>query len=56
MAMRKCRECGGDVSTSAKFCPHCGSKRFRRNKLIDWIASAALIAVVLYFIFQVQQT
>ena len=26
MAMTICRECGGDVSTSARTCPHCGVK------------------------------
>ena len=25
MALGACRECGGQVSDSAKFCPHCGS-------------------------------
>jgi predicted nucleic acid-binding Zn-ribbon protein len=25
MALMKCPECGGDVSTTAKACPHCGS-------------------------------
>jgi TonB family protein len=25
MALRKCRECGGQVSTEAKNCPHCGA-------------------------------
>jgi hypothetical protein len=25
MALVKCRECGGAISTSAKTCPHCGS-------------------------------
>ena len=24
MAVMECQECGGDVSTEAKFCPHCG--------------------------------
>lgn len=24
MAIKKCRECGGKVSSSAKTCPHCG--------------------------------
>ena len=24
MAILKCSECGGDVSTSARSCPHCG--------------------------------
>lgn len=26
MAMKKCKECGREVSTSAKLCPHCGKK------------------------------
>ncbi len=26
MAMKKCKECGKEVSTSAKLCPHCGKK------------------------------
>jgi hypothetical protein len=26
MAIKKCKECGKEVSTSAKFCPHCGKK------------------------------
>lgn len=27
MALKPCRECGHEVSTSAKICPHCGVKR-----------------------------
>lgn len=26
MAIKKCKECGKDISTSAKICPHCGKK------------------------------
>lgn len=26
MAMKKCKDCGKEVSTSAKLCPHCGRK------------------------------
>lgn len=26
MSIKKCKECGNDVSTSAKTCPHCGKK------------------------------
>lgn len=25
MALKQCRECGGEVSTSALRCPHCGA-------------------------------
>lgn len=27
MALKKCRECGDNVSSSAKTCPHCGIKK-----------------------------
>lgn len=35
MAVIKCGECKGNVSTSAKACPHCGAKprKFKRNPL-----------------------
>jgi len=26
MALKKCKECGKDVSSTAKLCPHCGKK------------------------------
>ena len=26
MALIKCKECGGEISSSAKNCPHCGIK------------------------------
>ena len=25
MAIESCHECGGKISNSAKYCPHCGS-------------------------------
>ncbi|MDA1380576.1 hypothetical protein PCI56_13395 [Plesiomonas shigelloides subsp. oncorhynchi] len=31
MAMTKCRECGKDVSTEAKVCPHCGVEKPRHR-------------------------
>ncbi|MBU4535929.1 MAG: hypothetical protein KKF16_08970 [Euryarchaeota archaeon] len=27
MALKKCDECGGDLSTTATKCPHCGAER-----------------------------
>lgn len=26
MALKKCKECGKEISDSAKACPHCGAK------------------------------
>lgn len=25
MALKKCNDCGGSISTSTRVCPHCGS-------------------------------
>lgn len=33
MAMMKCKECGGDVSTKAAACPKCGAKTPRKTSL-----------------------
>lgn len=34
MAIFKCTDCGGDVNTEAKACPHCGAtKPFKKQKL-----------------------
>lgn len=34
MAMTKCRECGGDVSSEAKVCPHCGIETPEAKQLL----------------------
>jgi len=41
MAVIKCGECKGNVSASAKACPHCGAKprKFKRN---PWSAKQKL--------------
>lgn len=31
MALRKCKECGKEVSTKADLCPHCGAKQKRKG-------------------------
>ncbi len=36
MAMRKCKECGNDVSTKAKACPSCGAKQKRPAGFVTW--------------------
>ena len=41
MALKKCKECGGQVSSDAKICPHCGAKQNKTN----WKAIGIMIAV-----------
>ncbi len=40
--MRECKECGGQVSTKAGKCPHCGYARKRRG---FWLAAVAVVFV-----------
>jgi len=47
MAMGACRECGKDVSTSAKVCPHCGVKRPVRRKGLGCFAVGLIVVAVL---------
>lgn len=49
MAIRPCKECGKDISTSAPACPHCGAKP-RRTSLFTWIVAAFLGLMVLGWI------
>lgn len=37
MAMTKCKECGKEISTTAKTCPHCGAST---TPVLDAIGSA----------------
>jgi NMD protein affecting ribosome stability and mRNA decay len=41
MALIKCPECGANISTTAKMCPHCGAERtgtvtIRRNPILSF--------------------
>lgn len=49
MAMISCAECGGDVSTEAKSCPHCGAKAraFKRRPVSPLWTVLGVIAVLL---------
>ena len=47
MALISCRECGKDVSSEAKFCPHCGIeiKRGRKAKKVIIIGGLVLLGI-----------
>ncbi len=46
MALKKCRECDGEVSTGAKTCPHCGVDRPAGPTAEDWAGFIVLGVVV----------
>lgn len=43
MAMKKCKECGADISSSAKVCPKCGKK-------LKGSISRIIIGIIIVFI------
>lgn len=42
MALLKCKECGGQVSSKAAACPACGAKAPKRTSLFTWVVAAAM--------------
>ena len=47
MALRKCKECGREISTKAELCPHCGAKQKRKG---IGCGAAILILIAIGFI------
>jgi hypothetical protein len=47
MSLVTCTECGGQMSTSARFCPHCGSTKVRFIRVRNIIVTCVLVFVVL---------
>ena len=45
MAVTKCKECGGKVSTKADACPSCGAKISKKTSVVTWLV-ALTVAVV----------
>lgn len=59
MAMTKCKECGNDVSTEAKTCPHCGvdnpgltteveKKAEKKESMSSMIGSALFLGMIVF--------
>src|SRR5688572_2860517 len=48
MALKPCRECGAQVSTSAKTCPHCGVKSpVKKRSVLAWGVFAIVVALII---------
>lgn len=57
MAIKKCKECEGEVSTKAKTCPKCGAKAPKSTSLFTWlIAALATFYLIGVLISQSTQT
>jgi hypothetical protein len=46
MALVKCKECGEQVSTSAKSCPKCGAKPPKKTSMFTWVVGFFLVCAV----------
>lgn len=49
MALRKCKECGNDVSTTAKSCPKCGAvQKTKTHGCVGCLGVLVIVAVVIF--------
>lgn len=46
MSLKKCAECGRQVSKTADTCPHCGAKNRRKGGGFWWVVLAAALAIM----------
>lgn len=47
MALEKCKECGGQISTEAKACPHCGAQPSKRASRAGVLFVALVVILVI---------
>ncbi len=50
MSLKRCRECGNTVSSSARVCPHCG-KRNPTTSTTGWFVLIIIAVVCMVLIF-----
>lgn len=46
MALVKCKECGTEVSSSAKACPKCGAKPPKKTSMFTWLVLVVVLVAV----------
>lgn len=51
MALKKCKECGKEVSSKAKKCPNCGNKSPPENKALNFFIGLGIIIFLIYLIY-----
>ena len=47
MALIQCRECGNQISKSAKACPSCGAQNKTGTSCLTWVALAVFVFIVI---------
>jgi DNA-directed RNA polymerase subunit RPC12/RpoP len=51
MAMTTCKECGKEVSDTAKTCPHCGARQRQKTSILIKIIAVPLVGFLLLFFY-----
>jgi len=46
MALKNCKECGKEVSSKAKSCPHCGAPIKKKTSLFTWFITIIICFIV----------
>ena len=47
MAMKKCKECGNEVSTKAESCPKCGAVLKKKTGCLTYLVTGFLVLIIL---------
>lgn len=47
MALKKCDDCGQELSSAAKACPHCGRPVKKPTSLLTWCIGAVMLYVII---------
>ena len=51
MALKKCKECGEEISTKAKVCPKCGAPQKAKQYTISQLALVIVLVMFIYSLF-----
>lgn len=56
MALIKCKECGNNISTKAKTCPHCGAPNKHGGGCVKIFLGFIVVFAILIFMFSIYST
>ena len=48
VALKKCKECGQQISSEAEKCPHCGKPQSKSGAIIGGIVSLVVVILIIY--------
>ncbi|MDP8263688.1 MAG: DUF3862 domain-containing protein [Candidatus Ancaeobacter aquaticus] len=55
MAMKKCKECGKEVSSKAEACPNCGAVLKKKTGCLTYIVAGLLLLFLIGVIFSIME-